>query len=245
MMGAAPDEARRDVDRLAATWDEHGRQDPLWAILTQPGERTNPWDVDAFFATGRCDVDALVARFREVGIEPHGRALDFGCGVGRLTEALADHCERVDGVDISAAMVDGAQRYSTHAGARYHVNVADDLRLFESESFNLVHSQIVLQHVGTTLARAYIREFVRVLAPGGIVHFQLPTTLRWNAAGMMMRCLPEAVNNRLRKMRMQGIPEREVRDQLVSLGVEVLDVGPDSAAGPRWNSRHYTAVKSH
>lgn len=234
----------RTVDRLAATWEEHGRDDPLWAIMSE-GKRRRSWDVGDFFATGRAEIAELISRFRRMGLRPQGRALDFGCGVGRLTEALADHYDRVDGVDVSQSMVRAAEEHTTHAGiAHYHVNVAEDLRLFEGEVFDLVHSQIVLQHVGRELARAYLKEFVRVLRPGGVLHFQLPTTPRWTASGVILRCVPERFINRFRKMRMQGIPERRVRALIRDLGLEPLDVGADVAAGPRWNSRHYTARKS-
>ncbi len=242
--GTSRSERLRDIDRLASTWDEHGRDDPLWAILTEPGKRGGGWDVSGFFATGRADVAELIARLRQLSVEPRGRALDFGCGVGRLTEALADHYARVDGIDVSDAMVQRARQHSTHPGvAHYHLNVADDLGHFESGVFDLVHSQIVLQHVGRDLARAYLHEFVRILRTGGILHVQMPTTLRWNAAGMMMRCVPEPLMNRLRTMRMQGIPEEDVRKLFVEMGVELLEVGTDTAAGHRWNSRHYTARK--
>ena len=39
----------------------------------------------------------------------HGTALDFGCGVGRLTHALAPHFERTYGVDVSSTMIEQAQ----------------------------------------------------------------------------------------------------------------------------------------
>jgi len=235
---------RRPIDQLQTTWDAHGRHDPLWAILAEPGKRGGRWDVSEFFATGRSDVAQLMARLRELGVEPRGRALDFGCGVGRLTEALAEYYEEVDGVDVSNSMVTAARQHTTHPGvAHYHVNVAEDLALFESGIFDLVHSRIVLQHVGRSLARAYVQEFVRVLRPGGILHFQLPTAPRWNLAGVVLRSVPQPLMNRVRKMRMEGLSENRVRELIAVLGLELLDVGADTAAGPRWNSRHYTARK--
>ena len=38
-----------------------------------------------------------------------GRALDFGCGAGRLTRALAARFESVVGVDVADAMLDKAR----------------------------------------------------------------------------------------------------------------------------------------
>ncbi len=41
-----------------------------------------------------------------------GKALDFGCGVGRLTQALADYFNEVAGVDVSPTMVNKALEYN-------------------------------------------------------------------------------------------------------------------------------------
>jgi SAM-dependent methyltransferase len=56
----------------------------------------------------------------------------------------------------------------------YFLNENNSLALFESASFDLVYSSLVLQHMRPELAKGYIREFARVLAPGGVLVFQLP-----------------------------------------------------------------------
>lgn len=234
-----------DVTQLHEVWEDHGRGDPLWAILTERDKRSGRWDPDAFFATGVTEIGALLDQLRLVAPNvPRTRALDFGCGVGRLTEALADHFETVDGVDISESMVRRAAELSRHPDTvRYHANTRSDLRLFDSDTFSLVHSSIVLQHVGWQLAAQYVAEFVRVAKPDGIVHFQLPTAPKLTPAGLLLRGTPDPLLDRVRGMRMEGMPERDVVDLLRALGAEVIDVAPDDSAGPRWNSRRYTARK--
>jgi len=102
--------------------------------------------------------------------------LDFGCGVGRLTQALAEHFERVVGVDISPAMIEGARRYNRKGDrVRYLVNADPNLRQLASGSFSFVLADIVLQHVPPRFSLEYIAEFVRVLGPGGIAAFQMPS----------------------------------------------------------------------
>src|ERR1700716_2111582 len=103
------------LDDVQVTWDTLGCEDPLWAVLSTPETRGNRWQADEFFATGRAEVGRLLDRIGELGIAiPHERCLDFGCGVGRLSQALADHFDHVDGVDIASSMVALAGKYNRH-----------------------------------------------------------------------------------------------------------------------------------
>ena len=43
-------------------------------------------------------------------------ALDYGCGVGRLTLPLAERCEHVYGVDVSPSMLREAARNAARMG---------------------------------------------------------------------------------------------------------------------------------
>ena len=44
---------------LRRHWNEFGRSDPLWAILTAPDKKGNRWSVDEFLQTGRDEIAAL------------------------------------------------------------------------------------------------------------------------------------------------------------------------------------------
>jgi SAM-dependent methyltransferase len=165
-----------DFDQLQTDWEGLAADDPLWAVLTRPDCRGGRWDPDEFFTTGSDEVADIIGRVRR--LRPRlwpGRALDFGCGVGRLTRPLADHFDEVVGVDIAPTMIDLARRYhADRPTCRFEVNQAEDLARFPDDSFDLVLSLIVLQHVPPTAAVRYVREFCRVLAPGGVVVVQIP-----------------------------------------------------------------------
>ena len=78
-------------------WTELGRRNPFGAVLATSGEQSPAREIDDFFATGREDVARLIVHLARVAPLVRRRAaLDFGCGVGRLTRALADHFERVE-----------------------------------------------------------------------------------------------------------------------------------------------------
>lgn len=161
---------------LRRTWDELGRIDPLWAILTDPSKRNNRWDIKEFFDTGQLEIECLMDYVATLPVRLERRvALDFGCGVGRLTQALCKFFGRVDGVDIAESMIRLARSFNQHGDrCRYHVNVSDNLRLFASDRFDFIYSNIVLQHIEPRYSQGYIEEFVRVIAPGGLAIFEVP-----------------------------------------------------------------------
>src|SRR2546428_5890286 len=170
-----------DLNELQRHWHCFGETDPLWAILTDPSRKDGKWEADEFFRTGRDEiagtlenVQALFAQWAPE-IKRKGRALDFGCGVGRLTQALCDYFGECHGVDIAPSMIEWARQFNRY-GSRciYHVNERPDLELFASGTFDFIYSHIVLQHMEPVFSRKYITELVRVLTPGGALVFQIP-----------------------------------------------------------------------
>ncbi len=161
---------------LQRQWDRFGRKDPLWAVLSLPEKRHGRWNEQEFFETGRCEIEDVLRRAGDLGsMPPRERALDFGCGVGRLTQALAGVFDGCDGVDIAPSMIALAEKYNRFPDrCRYHLNDQADLRLFADASFSFVYSNLVLQHMPSELSRIFVAEFLRVLAPGGLLVFHIP-----------------------------------------------------------------------
>jgi SAM-dependent methyltransferase len=169
-----------DLKQLQKNWDEFGRIDPLWAILTSPDRKGGKWDPEEFFASGRREIDHIMRRAQALALPAlRETALDFGCGVGRLTQALCAWFERCRGVDIAPSMIALARQHNTcGVKCEYVLNTQNNLRIFPDRSFDFVYSSIVLQHMEPRYSTSYIREFVRVLRPRGLVVFQLPSSPR-------------------------------------------------------------------
>jgi len=148
--------AKRAAARWAdRDWEQLGRRDPYFAVLTDDdyrGDALSPERRQRFFATGEGHVAALFAAVSEVIGEPFRphRALDFGCGVGRVLGALAARCERVVGADVAASMLAEARRVGAAAGwANVDLVQVDDELAALAGDFDLIHSAMVLQHVET------------------------------------------------------------------------------------------------
>jgi SAM-dependent methyltransferase len=161
---------------LRRNWERLGRRDPFWAVLTHRDKEGRRWDAESFFRSGADEMATVLRRAERLGIAvSRRRALDFGCGAGRLTQAIASEFERSDGVDISASMLAVAKRHNRFPErCFYHLNTAPDLALFDGGTFTFVYSALVLQHMEERYSTGYIRELLRVLAPGGLLVFQLP-----------------------------------------------------------------------
>jgi len=239
-----------DLDREAAAWDELGRRDPHWAILSEPG-RQGSWDDEGFFATGRAEIDATL---KEVGdlLSARRSALDFGCGLGRLTQALAVHFEKVIGVDVAASMIEGAQaRNAFPDRVSYVVNTAATLP-FDDASFDFAYSILVLQHIPPKVAAGYISELVRVLRPGGVVVFQELSHRAPTVRNAVLRAIPNGALTLLRKARrgwaapmtMDGVARAQVIALVEAAGGEVVDVRDDASGEPVWKGYRYTVRRS-
>ncbi len=86
------------IDGLAHFWDLHAARDPMWAVLSDPAKRGRKWEINQFFETGRREISLLLYRLDELGLTPpRSRACDFGCGLGRLSQALGSYFEEVVG----------------------------------------------------------------------------------------------------------------------------------------------------
>jgi SAM-dependent methyltransferase len=215
-----------NLEEINKNWTALGTTDPMWAILTDPAKKGNRWSPEEFFETGRHDIKTILARLESAGLPvSFGRALDFGCGIGRLTHALAEKFEFVDGVDISDSMINHAKEFNQFPDrAFYHLNTREDLSLFPSCKYDFIFTMICLQHMPKGLQKKYIAEFIRLLKPGqGVLYFQTIHGHGWRAY------VPDWSADFYRKLKhkgqphipLYGIPVDEVREQIRRAGATV------------------------
>jgi SAM-dependent methyltransferase len=147
-------------------------------------------DYDAFAAAYAADNEtnafnalyerpAMLALLGEIAGK---RVLDAGCGAGALAEAMLARGAVVTGLELSRPMAELAR---ARLGDRATIHVGDlarPLAMFADGSFDLVAASLVLhylEHWEPTL-----REFARVLAPGGALALSTHhPTMDWRNAG--------------------------------------------------------------
>ncbi len=164
--------------RQQRDWEDLASFDPLSAILREPG-RQEAWDLDEFLATGVRDAERALAVAATHGLPQRTRsALDFGCGVGRVTRALALQFDCVIGLDISPTMIARAQQFDPDSAARFKVGALEELDLLPPEDFDFVLSLLVLQHLRSADdVEQTIAALTRRVAPGGALVVQVPSRL--------------------------------------------------------------------
>lgn len=240
-----------DTKELQKNWQEFGRTDPLWAIIGWPDKKGNRWDINEFFHMGIDDINVIMSQIKSMGISlRYGKALDFGCGVGRLTQALVKYFDEVVGVDIAPAMIELARSYNRyHERCRYYLNDANNLSVFSENTFDFIFSLITLQHIKPTYSKTYIKEFLRILVPSGLLVFQLPGVLLpeneplKEPAKQASGAEPYEAAMNQPYMEMHGIPTDELINFIIENGGKVLGVREDQSAGPEWSSFRYFVTK--
>lgn len=244
------------LGRFAGDWNRFGKRNPFGAILTGEAGALPQWKIDAFFATGRDDAERFLANLTRLAPDtPRGRALDFGCGVGRVTRALGERFERVTGADVAVSMVKRARELNhDRPNCRFIVTPQAHLNTIDTASFDVIYCRLVLQHVPPAYLFGYLPELVRVLAPGGVLMFQLPDEIAPEAedafadapvvGGGVKTLLPRPLVRACRlvkyrlivdesnpTMAMFGMAKQTVLSLLTDAGGTIIAVEPDQSHG--------------
>ncbi|MFL5886153.1 MAG: class I SAM-dependent methyltransferase, partial [Thermoleophilaceae bacterium] len=166
---------------MARFWDERAREDPYFFVDSRL-EYGRP-DLERFWAGGEEDLDTILSAL-DLRLTPEDEVVELGCGIGRLTRALARRARSVRAVDVSARMIELAREHNAELdNVEWIVGDGASLAAIADASADACVSHVVLQHIPEPdVSLGYIREMGRVLRPGGWAAFQFsndPRPHRW------------------------------------------------------------------
>jgi len=228
----------REFNVEQAYWAAQGVQNPWWAVNTHEDKGTElPLQEQLkFYMQGVEVVKDMFPKAMAFGLLKkdwiaNASALDLGCGLGRMSNALAKMgFRKITCVDQAQSFLDEAKKTLTKLAGQGMVvaDVAKRVKFVQSRpdllcvqppsSIDFVHSVITLQHMKPMLQVAYIEQLCDVLRSGGAGYFQIPTFLL--KTSKETRCSLLAENRSF--MMMHYTPEDEVRRHLSGRGCKVL-----------------------
>lgn len=139
-------------------WNREASAAAMTAILSS---QHNPTEED-FFASGRAWMDEFAAFANLARVDLRGAAaLDFGCGLGRMTRALAARYDQVIGIDVSDEMVSRANRLRISEATKY-IHVLETPWPIDDDAVDLAFSTIVVQHIPGPHNARVVDELFRV-----------------------------------------------------------------------------------
>lgn len=218
-----------DLATIREGWERAAQEDAMFNILTDPAGRNGGWNVEDFFRHGRREIDEMLSHLDELGLRGKRRqkALDFGCGVGRLTQALIPAYKKVWGVDISMEMIRQAREYNQWGTRCTYIRTGEHvIPSIHAESCDLIYSRITLQHMPAELQRSYVEQFVRLLAPKGLAVFQIPEGPEYHHPSEWLS--------------MYGVSRATVEEWITEIGGNLLDVERLSDESDQWTAYRYT-----
>jgi SAM-dependent methyltransferase len=184
--------------------------DELWELVPDPTAGA-PSGGDLSTAAAPAWLAAFVA-----GLAPVARALDLGCGDGRLTASL--RADAVVAADVSAVALERAGRQVPSASP---AELTPDAPLpFEDGSFELVLCAETLEHVRDV--QLLVSEVRRVLVPGGTFAVTTPAHSRLTGLSVLLRGFERSFEPLSPHLRF--FTARSLRGLLAEMGFNVVSL---------------------
>ena len=160
--------------RSDRAWERMGAIEPYYGVKPEAGYLRDNFDGAArkeFFRTGEHQLEQtlqIISERFDRNFNPT-RALDYGCGVGRVLVPLARRVGQVVGCDISSSMLDEARTNCSLSGVTNVSFVrADDRLSAVAGSFDFIFSDGVFQHIHPQRVDLILRTLLDRLQEGGI-----------------------------------------------------------------------------
>jgi SAM-dependent methyltransferase len=231
-LAANADQLARCAQKIKQAWQHLGNERAHFSVLTSDEFLPENFSGSAeqFWSSGEYEAARAVKILANHGIEHLGSrdCVEYGCGVGRITAALAKRFRQVHAYDISAP-------HLAYARARATETEQHNIAFHECTDFlktaiapcDVFYSVIVFQHNPPPVMIELIRRALAALRPGGIALFQLPVYIVSYRFDLEEWLTTEHALD----MQMHCVPQKSVFDMIERQDCELLEVREDGAAG--------------
>jgi len=198
------------IAKIKAAWSHLGQTKPHFSVLTQKQflPQNLNGSIQDFWASGEAEaavLEQILSRHdcRQLSAMT---CVEYGCGVGRVTGALARRFARVHAYDISQShLLLAEQRIEEVSAHNVELHLCSDAALEQLCECDVFYSRIVFQHNPPPLMKQLITKALSALAQDGIAVFQIPTyspnyrfrIMEWleedHPLDMQMHCLPQEI----------------------------------------------------
>lgn len=98
------------------------------------------------------------------------KAIDIGCGQGRLSIPLAQWCTEMIGVDFTPSSIETAKKYASEAGSSNISFVCSDILEYINKQSSMAFDLVVFTEAAFFLPsyKEVLEEIYRILKPGGV-----------------------------------------------------------------------------
>ena len=193
-------------DKIKKAWENLGNSAAHHSVLTNDEFLPNSLEknIGSFWKSGDKEVKEIEAILKRHGMKLNevNVAIEYGCGVGRITVPLSKKVSAVHAYDISSPHLDYAKEHANEERAIINFHLVSD-PLDKLQQCDLFYSRIVFQHNPPPIILQLIKNALESLNPGGIAIFQVPTYISgysfilndWlnvdHALDMQMHCIPQ------------------------------------------------------
>lgn len=210
--------------KVQKLWTELGRNDPHWSVLSYDDYRQSQVgkNLQKFEQSGRLEVKSLEGLLKQLAPDLQiQRAVEYGCGVGRVSIPLSKIAGELHCYDISLKHLELAKARAEHEGVNnisFHHVTDPDLQL--EDKLDLFYSVIVLQHNPPPLISHILNHALEQLRSGGVAVFQA-VVFRKNYHFNLGEYLRESESEQIE---MHAFPQHAIFELLEKNDCRILDV---------------------
>jgi SAM-dependent methyltransferase len=232
---ASSEQLQHICNRIKQSWEHLGDTRAHHSVLTSKDFLPDSLqqNIGAFWKSGEIEVKEIESILKRHGLQLSEvkTAVEYGCGVGRVTVPLSKRVSAMHAYDISLPHLDYAKEHANEEGTTINFHLVSD-PLAQLHPCDLFYSRIVFQHNPPPIIQQLIKNALEALNPGGVAIFQVPTYIM----GYEFKLEDWMMKEHELDMQMHCIPQTAVIRLALSKGCEILEIREDNWCG---DPQHY------